>query len=158
MKMKINLWISLVLALLVVSLFSSVQPVSACDYGCTPGFWKQEKHFDFWVGYSPGDKVVAVFIGAKGYVNDEDTLLDALSYQGGPGLEGAARIMLRAAVASLLNSAYDYENGGVWGWELFPEQLVERINVVFSWTSREAMLNEAYYLDGYNNAGCPLEE
>ena len=29
--------------------------------GCTPGFWKQEQHFDSWVGFAPTDSFDAVF-------------------------------------------------------------------------------------------------
>ena len=29
--------------------------------GCTPGFWKQDQHFDSWVGFAPTDSFETVF-------------------------------------------------------------------------------------------------
>ena len=71
--------------------------------GCTPGYWKQEQHFDSWVGYSPTDSFNAVF-GLTGPFADSLTLLDALN-QGGGGIYALGR----HSVAALLDSA----NGGV---------------------------------------------
>ncbi len=31
------------------------------DEGCTPGYWKQDHHFDSWEGYAPGDQLDGVF-------------------------------------------------------------------------------------------------
>ena len=144
-----------ILAVLVLSLTVSVQPALACEYGCTPGFWKQSQHFWAWTPYDPNDLVVDVFSGAGTYVGAKDTLLDALRYRGGPGAKGAARIFLRAAVATLLNSAYDKANGEGWGWE-DPADIVDRVNLVLS-RNRDSMLREAQYFDDNNNEGCPLD-
>lgn len=64
--------------------------------GCTPGFWKQEQHFDSWVGYLPGDSFDAVFGVTSSFGG---TLLDALNLGGGDEYAFA-----RHAVAALLNS------------------------------------------------------
>ena len=65
------------------------------DDGCTPGYWKQEQHFDSWVGYNPGDSFDAVFGVSYG-----GTLLEAAEAKG-----GGANALARHAVAALLNSS-----------------------------------------------------
>ena len=65
------------------------------EEGCTPGYWKQEHHFDSWVDYSPGDSFNEVF-GAS--LDPDLTLLEALEAKG-PGSE-----LLRHSVAALLNA------------------------------------------------------
>ena len=74
--------------------------------GCTPGFWKQEQHFDSWVGFAPDDSFEEVFdvdvtlrAGGKGTV-DDPTLLDALNATG-----GGVNALARHAVAALLNAS-----------------------------------------------------
>jgi hypothetical protein len=74
--------------------------------GCTPGFWKQDQHFDSWVGFAPGDSFETVFgvdvtlrSGGQGTV-DDPTLLDALNANG-----GGVNALARHAVAALLNAS-----------------------------------------------------
>jgi hypothetical protein len=55
---------------------------------CSPGFWKQPHHFQYWVGYEPDDMY-----------NADMTLLDAL--QGGKDTR-----VSRFVVAGWLNEAY----------------------------------------------------
>lgn len=106
-----------------LALIVTVQPVFACTGGCTPGFWKQEQHFDFWMEpYAPDSPLSDVFAVPSDLYDPgddrwsaDDTLLQALSYHGGRGRAGAARILLRAAVATLLNSAYDESQA--WQWD-----------------------------------------
>jgi hypothetical protein len=64
--------------------------------GCTPGFWRQDQHFDSWVGYSPADAYDLTF----GVDGSFATLLDAVWAEG--GFENA---LARHAVAALLNAA-----------------------------------------------------
>jgi len=149
------------LVVLVLSLIVAMQPVFACTAGCTPGFWKQEQHFEFWTGHSPGDPVGSVFDVPDDWDDlngdgEPDTLLDALKYKGGPGPEGAARILLRAAVATLLNSAYDDANSAGWGWGWWTINLTTQVNDNLASGNRGGMLQLAQGLDGLNNMGCPL--
>jgi len=65
--------------------------------GCTPGYWKQEHHFDSWVGFDPDDSFEDVF-GRD--VPGDPTLVEALQ-QGGGGLTA----LMRHAVAALLNAS-----------------------------------------------------
>lgn len=149
----------------VLSLAVAVLPVFAmpCKYGCTPGFWKQPQHFGYWTGYSPAQTVGEVFGGIELLFPDlaDDTLLQALSYEGGPDLEGAARIYLRTAVATLLSSAYNSALGGdPWEYaEWTPDVIAARVVLVLSWGDRETILWNASEFDRYNNTelGCPLE-
>jgi hypothetical protein len=74
--------------------------------GCTPGFWKQDQHFDSWVGFAPDDSFEAVFgvdvtlrSGGQGTIEDP-TLLDALNATG-----GGVNALARHAVAALLNAS-----------------------------------------------------
>lgn len=132
------------LVILVVVLIVAAQPASACYEGCTPGFWKQEQHFQYWptqvcvdkdknppnwTFYKPVDQctgdivdlgpvpqdflVQDLFVIPDCLLTDgildldgdgvADTLLDALNYQGGDDEFGKAQILLRAAVAGVLN-------------------------------------------------------
>jgi uncharacterized repeat protein (TIGR01451 family) len=83
------------------------QPPPPGGEGCTPGFWKQDQHFDSWTApFDPTDSFEAVFgvdvtlrSGGQGTITDP-TLLDALNATGG-GINALAR----HAVAALLNAA-----------------------------------------------------
>jgi hypothetical protein len=81
----------------------------------------------------------------------DDTLLDALNYQGGNGVTGGARILLRAAVAALLNAS----NPSV-GYVLTSSQVIAQVNAALASGNRNTLLALASRLDNYNNAGCPL--
>lgn len=81
----------------------------------------------------------------------EDTLLDALNYQGGNGTTGAARILLRAAVAAMLNAA----NPNV-DYPRTEASIIADVNAALASKNRNTMLNLATALDADNNLGCPL--
>jgi len=121
------------------------------DKGCTPGFWKN--HPSAWPSaYSPSATVGSVFSGASAFPNlASATLIQGLAFQGGPGTAGAAQILLRAAIAALLNSAsfgssYPYSTGSV----------ISMTNTALGGT-RDAMISLASSLDTANNLGCPLD-
>jgi hypothetical protein len=118
------------------------------EEGCTPGFWKN--HTSAWDVYSPTQLVGSVFSGASASLAD-DTLLQALSYRGGSGLLGAERILLRAAVAALLNSTDD-----VVDYPLFTREVRNRVSAALASDNRTRILNLATTLDRNNNLGCPL--
>lgn len=63
--------------------------------GCTPGYWRQDQHFDSWMNYSPTDSYDATF----GVDGSFETLLDAVWARG-----GGENALARHAVAALLNS------------------------------------------------------
>lgn len=123
--------------------------LQACELGCSPGYWKN--HTSAWPAtYLPTDPVTKYFsaFGAPAGM----TLLQALGGGGGPGLEGAELILLRAAVASLLNAAaIGMPNFVEPDWVI----LVETDPALQS-GDRDTMLAVATKLDGWNNLGCPF--
>ena len=86
------------------------------------------------------------------------TSLQALKGRGGSDLNGATQILLRAAVASYLNAdaALDFPlrrfTPGVDG----QPSMRSEIQRVLDSGDRAEILGYATYLDGLNNASCPL--
>ncbi|MDR7511177.1 MAG: hypothetical protein QN147_04030 [Armatimonadota bacterium] len=120
--------------------------------GCTPGFWKNNTQAWGPTGYAPGATLGSVFTFPAGFSSfGSATFLQALGYGGGAGLDGAARIMLRAAVAALLNAAHP----GV-SYAYSTSQIVGAVNTALASNSRETILTLATNLDTANNQGCPL--
>jgi hypothetical protein len=110
--------------------------------GCTPGYWKN--HLTWPAPYTPDTLVSSVF-NLSGYPADY-TFMQALTY-GGPV---KAQILLRAAVAAALNIA----NSEV-DYALTLAQLQTQVNTALAGSnSDKTTLNGV--IDGYNNAGCPL--
>jgi len=111
--------------------------------GCTPGYWRQDQHFDSWVptGYAPSDDYNTVF-GVSASFNPH-TLLDAV-WLGG----GGEFALARHAVSALLNASS-------------PD-----VNYIYSASDVISMVQAAYtsgdfettkdLFDAANNAGCPL--
>lgn len=118
------------------------------DEGCTPGYWKN--HVDSWppTGYAPGQTVGSVFAGSS---FGGSSLLEALGFGGGPGVTGAQKILLRAAVAALLNAAHP----GV-AYTQSAASVISAVNAALASGSRDTMLALASSLDRDNNLGCPL--
>jgi hypothetical protein len=111
--------------------------------GCTPGYWKQDQHFDSWATYQPTDSFALTFGVVPTRFSADATLLDAL-WLGG----GGERALARHAVAALLNAARtDFT---------FPYAESELVaGVQAAWASGEyETFKDA--LDRANNTGCPL--
>jgi hypothetical protein len=128
---------------------TTTQPPSG--QGCTPGYWKN--HLDSWAptGYAPGQRLDTVFsAGGLGSLGSS-TLLQALKFGGGSTLTEAKQILLRAAVASLLNAAHPDVDFGA-----SPATIIAAVNAALSSGDRETILDLASDLDARNNAGCPL--
>jgi len=80
------------------------------------------------------------------------TLLEALSFKGGSDVTGSAEILLRAAVAALLNAA-DPDVA----YSLTTAEVITQVNAALASTDRSTILALADLLDKYNNRGaCPL--
>jgi hypothetical protein len=127
-------------------------PTMTGTEGCTPGYWKN--HTGSWTatGYSPGQSTVSVFSAASAYPSlAGKTLLQSLQGGGGPGTLGGATILLRAAVAALLNAS-----GSAVDYPLTPAQVISQVNSALASHDRDTMLSLASTLDGDNNLGCPL--
>lgn len=133
------------------------------EEGCTPGYWKnhaglEKKNGKFqrnaWppTGFTPDDYLDHVFSEAGTYFGDDMvTLHQGLKLQGGDGAEGAAEILMRAAVASLLNAAHpDVE------FTHTVAQVIGQTNAALASGDRETMLILAAEFDFDNNLGAPL--
>ncbi|MEX2030596.1 MAG: hypothetical protein WD906_06485 [Anaerolineales bacterium] len=118
--------------------------------GCTPGFWKN--HPEAWTTYTPDQTVGSVFsVPADLSALADDSLLMALQYGGGQGAEGGAQILLRAAVAALLNS----ESSDV-DYPLTTGEVIDQVNDALASLDKETMVSLAEQLDGFNNLGSPF--
>ena len=119
------------------------------DDGCTPGYWKN--HTNRWQGYTTGQTLESVFNVPDSFGLDNNTLLQALSFDGGSGNAAAARILLRAGTAALLNSAHS----GV-DYQLTTAEVIAGVNAALASNDRDTMLGMATSLDNDNNLGCTL--
>ena len=134
-----------------VTFTNELPPPPPGDEGCTPGYWKQPQHFDSWTTYAPTDLAGSVF-DLTGYPTlASKTLLASLDGTGGPGTLGAASILLRAAVAAILNA----ESSGV-DYTQVTADIIADVNAALASNDRATMLALAAELDADNNLGCPL--
>jgi hypothetical protein len=129
--------------------FTADEDEETGDEGCTPGFWKN--HPAAWQGFSPDQTVASVFSEAAAYAGIGDaTLMGALRFGGGPGATGGAKIMLRAAVAAILNAASDEV--------MYPrtlDSIFDDVNAALASGHRGQMIGLGSELDIDNNLGCP---
>jgi hypothetical protein len=119
--------------------------------GCTPGYWKN--HRDSWpaTGYSRNQALSTVFSASGLGTLASTTLLEALGFGGGSTLTAKKQILLRAAVASLLNSAHAGVDFG-----MTTAQVINAVNAALASNNATTILALATKLDNANNAGCPL--
>ena len=115
--------------------------------GCTPGFWKQDQHFDSW------PVPITTTLADAGFTNTGlpagTTLLEALSFQGGPTVQDAKNLLLRQAAAAYLNSlsvAFPFTSS----------EVVDMVNDALATGDRDTILGVKDVLDAANNGGCPL--
>jgi hypothetical protein len=120
--------------------------------GCGDGYYKSHTS-SFTEPYLPEIHVAVGFSSLTLSPMASDTLLSALKYGGGSGFDGAVRILLRSAVAALLNAA----NQNV-SYELSVPQVALGVNLAIQSRDRNAVLALAYLLEAANNGrgGCPL--
>jgi hypothetical protein len=121
--------------------------------GCSAGFWGNNGlRQELWPSpYLPGHAVSSVFSGATGYLGSA-SLLDAVTgYKDAPKrrstLEGAMEILLRQAVAALLNEARSSAS--------FPAtsvgDLQDEVNAALASGNRQTILALAGKLEAWNN-------
>jgi hypothetical protein len=127
---------------------------STCDVeipgleGCTPGFWKN--HPDCWDCYSP-DTLLGDVFDLPWFNTRNKTLMEALNFRGGRTVKAKARILLRAAVAALLNACdpdVDYP--------LTVAGIISDVNAAIATQDKGVILGLKDELDAYNNLGCPI--
>ncbi|MBA2556601.1 MAG: hypothetical protein H0V12_04525, partial [Chloroflexi bacterium] len=116
-----------------------------------------KNHTSAWEEYSPSQTIGSVFMNAEPYANL--TLLQGLSLRGGPGIDGAKQILLRAAIAAVLNAAHD--SLGYPGRRFQPgldgrDPIIPEVNAALGSGDRNQIITLAGELDRDNNLGCPL--
>jgi hypothetical protein len=122
--------------------------------GCTPGYWKN--HTQNWEEYRPTTPLGAVFVFPANLSHyGSQTMLQGLQLRGGPGIDGAAQILLRASTAAVLNAAHE-GLGYPYRRDVEPGRIIARVNGALASGDRAAMLALATELDNLNNLGCPL--
>jgi hypothetical protein len=130
---------------------TSVTADVAMAHGCTPGYYKNHTlpaPYDT-MTVSQAFSLSGTFYGIYG----NTTLKDALSLQGGPGLDGALQILFRTATASYLNSVI---LGSDWSGPN-TDQIKTSVHDMTFFQSRPDILGYAALLDSLNNSsdGCP---
>jgi uncharacterized repeat protein (TIGR01451 family) len=128
-------------------------------YGRTPGFWKNQPEAWAGLGYTNGQTIRSVFTVPTELLKSglldisapagEDTLNQGLSYRGGSTLSGSFQILMRAAIAALLNEAY---YGIYYPGATSTTALIAEVNSVLATKSRTSYLTLAATLDNWNNA------
>ena len=127
--------------------------------GCTPGYYKNLRKHEFaWddAGYSPNALVSSVFAsaGSAPYTAlGNATLHEGLSFQGGDTVEEKAEILLRAAIAAVLNAS----NPDV-AYPFTAANIIATTNAALDSQDADFILALATVLDNANNGqdGCPL--
>lgn len=79
----------------------------------------------------------------------KDTLIEGLAYQGGSSLTGGFEILMRAAIAALLNEAY---YGSYYPGATSITALIAQVNATLATKDRAEYLKLASYFDNWNNA------
>lgn len=155
--MKITRIIGSLVAAVTIAATLAVSPAGATNLGnegCTPGYWKN--HSSNWEEYTSGTKMKYLFTFPASLSSfGEKTMLQSLQGGGGSGVNGAAKILLRAAAAAYLNAAHE---GVGYPYRRFvdPFNIRSQVNAALASGKRDAMLNLATILDTANNLGCPL--
>ena len=115
--------------------------------GCSHGYWKT--HLDDWSGGILPTQTVGQYFTGSGY--GTTTLADALAFAGGSGVPGAEQILLRQAVAALLN---EVEYGAAFGPYGSVDALKAAVSAKLAGDVRADMLSLASTLDHWNNSVC----
>lgn len=121
--------------------------------GCTVVYWKMPKHYHTWTaaGFSIRQTLESVFDVPDTFGLDSTTLPQALDLSGGSGTTGAAPVLLRGAVAALLNSAHPGVN-----YPRKTDHIIADVNAALASNDRDTMLTLGSALDADNDVGCPL--
>ena len=110
--------------------------------GCTPGFWRQAQHFQYWTApYTPSDLFNDVFAPTTAFPTR--TLLNVV-WLGGGGINALGR----HAVAALLNAASPSVD-----YPLTVQEVIDAFNAAVASGNFEAQKD---VFEGYNEANCPF--
>ena len=144
----------LLTGLLVVTAIGSAASVTATrvgNEGCTLGFWSQNT--GAWAGsdFAPGDLLGDVFDLTAYPTLADDTLLQALSYNGGPALVDKVKLLLKQSVAAILSASHD----GV-GYPYGTADVIDWVNNAIASGDADEVGDLKDDLDAANNLGCSL--
>jgi hypothetical protein len=120
--------------------------------GCDGVFWAG--HVAAWIptGIHTSQTLGNTFVESKGYAAlGGSTILGALRLRDGPGLVGAAKALLRAASAALLNASHptlEYPHTRT--------QVITEVDTALRQRDPAAILDLARQMDEWNGAACPL--
>ena len=129
----------------------SVTATRVGNEGCTPGFWKNNTGAWAESDFAPGDLLGSVFDLTSYPTLAADTLLEALSYDGGPTLTDKVKLLLHHAVAAILNGSHD----GV-GYPYGTADVIDWVNTAIASGDADEVLDLKDDLNEKNNLGCPL--
>jgi hypothetical protein len=126
----------------------SITPIITDFHGCTLGFWKN--HLANWAGtgYTTGTTLGSVFTGTG--TSSGSTFLQALSFKGGPAIQDAKNLLLKQAVAALLDAGTSGMN-----YPLTQAAIILEVNAALA-GDRNTILAEATKLEGFNSLEGPL--
>jgi len=127
--------------------FDEVTMADLAPEPCGPGYWKNNTTSDAWdpTGYAPDQLIGQLFDGSDPYATY--LLVDALQFGGAKGVNGGKVILLRAAVAAILNAAHPDI-----GYGLSVGDLTGEVEAALASGQRKAMLALAKELDAFNEA------
>ena len=126
-------------------------PTGEGGTGCTPGYWVNHPQVWSVTGFHPDDRVSSVFRSTRGTAEGSRSLIEALPIEGDSTLSGAIRILIRHAVAAVLNAAHPDVD-----YALSVDDVVRLVNEAVESGSRERILSLKDRLDRHNNSGCRL--
>ena len=132
-----------------VAVMITCAPSASVTGGCSHGYWKN--HLTEWpTPYTANTTLGAVFqLGPFGPALGNVRLTDALDFQGGKTIQAKAQILLRNAVAALLNSAK-----GEITYARTTAQVVSDVNAALASNDAATMLSLEQQLDT-DNHGSP---
>jgi hypothetical protein len=140
---------AVLLAMGLFGLTGFVQTPAASAHGCDRAFWKNNTETWGRTNYFPSQKVGETFSGALPSLASK-TFLEALQGDGGPRIAGAQDILLRQAVAALLNSTavpdYGLESGDI----------TYLVNTALRTGNRSTILAQADDLKWRNDRECEM--
>jgi len=126
----------------------SITPIINDFHGCTLGFWKN--HTSNWHSpYTTSTTLGSVFTGTG--TSSGSTFLQALAFKGGPAIQDAKNLLLKQAVAALLNSVTPGMN-----YTLTTAAIIAEVNTALASNDRNTILVEATRLEGFNSLEGPL--
>ena len=138
--------------------------------GCRARYWEhrerrmppQTPDFSFWPEpYTPADRLSEVFTIPQ-CITDLDvrdaTLLEALGFHRGGGVNGAASALLREAVAALLNAQVTLNGDCNVEYPIAnPAVVVEMVNQALATCDRRQMLQLGEIFQTFNRLDCPCD-